>query len=152
MENWSVHHLFEKSLETLGSDSALNLIQYAKYLQRKKLPIIFTLRHLSQITNVDYSMLKNTVMRNREAANYKMFAIKKRSGGRRYIHSVSKDLFQIHQFINTEILKKCYVHHASYAFHSNGGIYACALSHCKARWLFQYDLKDFFYSINEIDV
>jgi RNA-directed DNA polymerase len=152
MENWSAHHLFQKSIPILGNQSAQELKNYAISLQRRKLPVIFTLRHLSKITNVDYLLLRKTVMRHREMANYRVFTIKKRSGGRRYIHRVSKELFKVQQFINTEILQKITPHHASFAFHSEGGIHACALSHCGARWLFQYDLKDFFYSIDEIDI
>ncbi|MCO6513036.1 MAG: RNA-directed DNA polymerase [Snodgrassella sp.] len=152
MENWSAHHLFQKSIPILGNRSSQELKNYAISLQRRKLPVIFTLRHLSKITNVDYLLLRKTVMRHREMANYRVFTIKKRSGGRRYIHRVSKELFKVQQFINFEILQKITPHHASFAFHSKGGIHACALSHCGARWLFQYDLKDFFYSINEIDI
>lgn len=152
MESWSAHQLYQKALPVLGSDSSQDLRKYAIFLQRKKIPVIFTLRHLSKITNTDYWLLRSTIKRRREIANYRMFSIKKRSGGRRYIHQVSKELFKVQQFINTEILQKIKPHSASFAFHAEGGIQACAKSHCFARWLFQYDLKDFFYSINEIDV
>ncbi|NUE65819.1 reverse transcriptase family protein [Snodgrassella sp. ESL0253] len=152
METWSAHHLLQESIPILGNRSSQELTNYAISLQRRQLPVIFTLRHLSKITNVNYLLLRKTVMRYREMANYRIFTIKKRSGGRRHIHRVSKELFKVQQFINTEILQKITPHHASFAFHSKGGIHACALSHCGARWLFQYDLKDFFYSIDEIDI
>jgi RNA-directed DNA polymerase len=97
-------------------------------------------------------LLRATVERRREAANYRMFAIKKRSGGRRFIHAVTGELFKAQQFINSEILQRLKPHPASFAFHPDGGIRACASEHCGTRWLFQYDLADFFHSVNEVDV
>src|SRR5208337_5251365 len=64
----------------------------------------------------------------------------------------SGKLLRVQQFINVEILRKITPHPCSFAFHRSGGIGRCAASHCGARYLFQYDLKDFFYDINEIDV
>ncbi|HOH30365.1 MAG TPA: reverse transcriptase family protein, partial [Candidatus Hydrogenedentes bacterium] len=116
------------------------------------LPVIFTLNHLAEITEVDYRTLRATVERKREWANYRMFAIKKRSGGRRHIHAVSGKLFSVQQFINSEILQRIPSHPNSFAFHRDGGIRSCAASHCGARWLFQYDLTDFFYDVTEVDV
>ena len=66
--------------------------------------------------------------------------------------SPASDLFRIHQFINQSILQATSVHSCSFAFHQSGGIRACAAKHCEAEWLFQYDLKDFFHDVTEIDV
>lgn len=152
MEIWSAHQLLKESSPKLGDTTAKSLFKYYQNLKNKNLPVIFTLRHLSKITNVDYLILRKTIMRRREMANYRIFSIRKRSGGWRYIHQVTKELFQVQQFINSEILQKLSPHPASFAFYSNRGIKACALKHCGARWLFQYDLKDFFYTINEENI
>ena len=152
METWSVHHLFEKAEETLGTEKASDLQRYAQRLRNEGLPVIFTLNHLAKITGVDYRILRTTVERKREAANYKMFPIMKRSGKRRFIHAVSGKLLSVQQFINSEILQKTIPHPSSFAFHSDGGIRKCAASHCGARWLFQFDLMDFFYDVTEVDV
>lgn len=152
MEAWSIHHLSQAAEPTLGKASAQQLKGYAQKLIRKNLPVIFTLRHLAKIVGVDYQLLRATAERRRESANYRMFAIKKRSGGRRFIHQVSSQLFITQKFINSEILQRLTPSSASYAFHSSGGIRNCASAHCGARWLFQYDLKDFFYSISEKNV
>lgn len=50
---------------------------YATRLTRAGLPVIFTLRHLAKITSVEYGVLRATVERRRESANYRMFAVKK---------------------------------------------------------------------------
>jgi len=152
MEDWSMHQLKEEAASRLGNDKAYELQEYASNLTAKKLPVIFTLNHLGKITGTDYEFLYETVNRKREFANYRMFAIAKRSGGRRFIHSVSKKLLMVQKFINTEILQSQKLHHCSYAYHPSGGIKNCAAAHCGAKWLFQFDLADFFYNINEIDV
>ena len=152
METWSAHHLFQKSRKKFNSDSVLLMQQYAVNLKHAGLPVIFSLGHLSKITGIDYELLHETVNRKREAANYNLFAIKKRSGGRRFIHAVNGKLFYLQKYINDEILQKVTPHSCSFAFHKSGGIKKCAASHCGCKWLFQFDLKDFFYNISELMV
>ncbi len=149
MEVWSAHHLSQAATPVLGKPAADHLSLYAQRLMRKNLPVIFTLRHLARITGVEYRVLRATVERRRESANYRMFAVKKRSGGRRHIHAVTDDLFKVQQFINLELLQNLKPHPASYAFHAEGGIRKCASMHCGARWLFQYDLENFFHALSE---
>jgi RNA-directed DNA polymerase len=131
---------------------ATQLQTYARRLIDKDVAVVFSLGHLARITGVDYRVLHDSVDRKREAANYRMYAVAKRAGGRRFIHSVCGDLFRVQQFINQEILQKCQTHRASFAFHPAGGIRKCAARHCEARWIFQFDLTDFFYDVTEIDV
>jgi RNA-directed DNA polymerase len=152
METWSTHHLYNKALAVHSTDTAFEIRRYAHNLTTRELPVIFSLEHLSRITHVSYAMLRATVERKRESANYRMFAVSKRSGGLRFIHAVTGDLQIVQRFINQEILQKCRTHPASFAFHSTGGIRKCAAQHCGARWLFQFDLSDFFYSVNEAQV
>ncbi len=151
MEAWSAHHLSQAATPVLGKPAADHLKTYANRLARTGLPVIFTLRHLAKITAVEYGVLRATIERRRESANYRMFAVKKRTGGRRHIHAVSGDLFKVQQFINLELLQKMRPHPASYAFHAEGGIRKCASVHCGARWLFQYDLENFFHTLSESD-
>lgn len=152
MESWSIHSFYTEATKELGNEKALKLQHYAQSLMTSNLPVIFTLGHLAKITHTDYNFLQDTVRRKREAANYKMFDIKKRSGGRRFIHAVNGHLYDVQQFINSELLQKVIPHPASFAFHPSGGIQKCAKKHCEARWLFHFDLKDFFYSVSEMTV
>lgn len=152
MENWSAHHLFRASRANLGEQIANDLREYSRHLREAGLPVIFTLGHLAKITGTSYKLLRDTVARRREVASYRIFWVSKRSGGRRYIHSVAHDLHRVQQFVNLEILQNCKPHPSSFAFHHSGGIRACATQHCGARWIFQFDLADFFYSINERDI
>lgn len=152
MEAWSVHNLYQQAKRNLGTEATDSLWKYAQNLIHSNIPVIFSLRHLSKITDVDYSFLRSTVERKRESANYKMFAVKKRTGGRRFIHAVSGQLLEVQQFLNSELLQRIIPHPSSFAFHPNGGIRKCATLHCRARWLFQFDLQNFFHAINETDV
>ncbi|MBA4017302.1 MAG: RNA-directed DNA polymerase [Pirellula sp.] len=152
METWSAHQLVTAAEPSLGPAIAEQLRRYSTQLRRQELPVIFSLQHLAKITGVQYQTLHDTVRRRREAANYRMYAVSKRSGGRRFIHAVCGELKAVQQFINAEILQRCKPHPCSYAFHSSGGIRQCAAAHCGARWLFQFDLADFFYDVTEVDV
>lgn len=152
METWSTHHLYQEAVAVHDTDTALEIRRYAQNLITKGHPVVFSLEHLSRITSVSYAMLRATVERKRESANYRMFAVSKRSGGLRFIHAVTGDLQIVQRFINQEILQNCRNHPASFAFHSSGGIRKCAAQHCGAKWLFQFDLSDFFYGVNEAHV
>lgn len=149
METWSAHQLYSKATSELGTASADQIKRYALNLIQHNRPVILTLNHLAKITNTNYKDLHSTVNRLRENQNYKLFSIMKRSGKRRFIHAPSKLIIKIHQFINSFILSKLLIHTNSYAYHKNGGIKKCASMHCGARWIFQFDLKDFFYTIPE---
>lgn len=152
MEIWSLHQLHNVSVEKLGLDKANSLRNYSHNLKENNLPTIFTLNHLANITGVTYHFLRSTVMRNRESPNYKMYVIRKKSGGLRYIHAVNGKLLKVQTFINEEILQHTTVSRSSYAFSKNGGIKSCAQAHCGAKWIFKFDLENFFYSINEYKV
>jgi RNA-directed DNA polymerase len=133
-------------------ESAVSFREYASQLREKKLPVIFTLGHLSTITSTSYRLLHDTVNRKRESANYTLFRIHKRRGGYRFIHAVNGDLLYIQKFINEEILQNVPLHSCSYAFSREGGIRKCANMHLGCRWLLKFDLQDFFTSINETKI
>lgn len=152
MEDWSAHHIWQAAQSNLDSEAAMALSRYARTLKSAQLPVVFSLKHLSAIVKVDYKILRESVRRKREAANYRIYRIAKRDGNFRYIHEVTSELFRVQTFLAHEILAKVPPHRAAFAFHSGGGIKRCAKQHCGARWLFQYDLSNFFYSVNETDV
>lgn len=151
MESWSAHQLYRTARDSLGPSTAKDLVLYADVLRQHRLPVVFSLRHLAELADVRYWFLHETVNRMRESSNYRMYRIRKRSGGFRWIHSVSGELLKVQAWINEEILQRIQPHPSSYAFHPSGGILNCAKVHCGCRWLFQFDLKDFFHNVSEID-
>jgi len=152
METWSAHHLFKRAEDSLGRNTAEEIARHALSLREKGLPIIFTLRHLAKITGTDYRVLHASVLRKRERSNYRMFAIRKRSGGRRFIHAPCPSLSIVQEFINSEILQRVSPNPAAFAFHRDGGIRRCAEMHCGSRWILHFDLQDFFHHITEMEV
>lgn len=149
METWSAHLLFQKASQQLDATTATSVQRYASRLRSQKLPVIFSMGHLGKITGIDYDFLHQSVNRKRDSSNYNLFSVRKRSGGHRFIHAVNGQLFDLQRYLNEEILQKVDPHPASFAFHSSGGIKQCAGMHCGCRWLLQFDLKDFFYTIAE---
>jgi RNA-directed DNA polymerase len=148
MEEWSVHQFHNRAIAS-SAPCIDDLVQYAKSLKEAGLPVIFSLGHLCKITRSNYNFLHNIVNRKVDLQNYRLFPIKKRSGGIRHIHAVAGKLYKVHDYVNRDILQNCSLHPSSYAFHSSGGIFKCAKQHCESKWIFQFDLKDFFYSISE---
>lgn len=152
MENWSIHQLENKAREIHNPQTVSSLRLYAQVLKDKNLPVIFSLVHFAKINNISLSYLISSINRKCENSNYKMYAVAKRSGGRRFIHAPTKKILTIQSFINEYILNNISPHHRSFAYHKNGGIAKCAVQHLGAKWIFKFDLKDFFYSISEYQV
>ncbi|WP_419627402.1 hypothetical protein, partial [Thiolapillus sp.] len=61
MESWSAHHLYQEACAPLGEEAAQDIRRYAMSLQEKRLPVVFTLKHLAKITDTDYRVLHTTV-------------------------------------------------------------------------------------------
>jgi RNA-directed DNA polymerase len=152
METWSAHHLYREASKQLDKDTVTFVQRYANNLRNRRLPVIFSLGHLGKITGIRYDFLHESVNRKRESTNYNMFSFQKRSGGRRFIHAVNGKLYDLQKYINKEVLQKAEPHPSSHAFHAFGGIRICASMHCGCKWLLQFDLTDFFYTVSETAV
>jgi hypothetical protein len=100
METWSSHQLVQQAEKPLGQEKADDLARYAQRLISRDVAVVFNLPHLAKIVGVKCEVLRDTVGRKRESSNYTMYAIRKRSGGRRFIHSVSADLFKVQQLMD----------------------------------------------------
>lgn len=123
----------------------------------KNLPSILSLNHLAKRTGVEYEWLRGFVMRRSMDGggpidSYDKFSIRKRSGGRRFIHVPTPKLMHTQRWINEHILKNLPLHPASHAFSRGNSIQKCATRHCGAKWLIKIDIADFFGSISEIQV
>lgn len=120
-------------------------------------PSILSLNHLAKRTGVEYELLRGFVMRGSMAGcelidPYKKFSIRKRAGGRRFIHVPTPKLMHTQRWINEHILKGLSVHPASHAFRKGNSIQKCAARHCGAKWLIKIDIADFFESVSEIEI
>jgi RNA-directed DNA polymerase len=152
MEAWSLHSLFLLTQKSLSTDKSINVLEYARNLRKKNLPVIFNIKHLSLITKIEKQFIYSSILRQRQENDYKIFTIRKRDGKYRTIHAPNEKLKSIQSYINREILSKISPHHSCFSYHPNGGIKKCALQHTEAKLLFKYDLEDFFFHINEISI
>jgi RNA-directed DNA polymerase len=135
-----------------GSSSVTlqNAIQQARSVARRGLPPILTLRHLAEITGVEYGYLREIVSRRRNP--YRTFQIRKRQGGKRLICAVEPQLLQVHRWLVETLLSKVTPHSRSFAYAQGDSPYKCAAEHAGCRWLVKIDLRRFFESISEIPV
>lgn len=116
------------------------------------LPPIFTLKHFSQLANIEYGFLRNVVSRD-ISDPYKIFRLKKNSGrGFRIISIPDPELMLVQKWINKNILEFGRPNVASYAFMKGVSVKDAAELHCGCRWLIKLDVRQFFESISEIAV
>lgn len=115
------------------------------------LPALLSLNHLALRTSVPHKFLRG-VVRRADINAYRKFSIRKRSGGRRFLHVPSPYLGTVQRWIHEHILKTVGVHSCSHAFRPKSSIYKCANKHSGAQWLIKMDITGFFESISEIQV
>lgn len=132
-------------------------IETAEALHRLSplMPPVFSLRHLSELSEVPYSILRETV--ERENDPYRLFRIRKRPVPNeplryRIITVPSPPLKRVQSWIDREILNHALPDEASTAFSTKSSIFDAAALHCGARWLIKLDVKSFFESIDERQV
>lgn len=125
-------------------------LRQVKLLQAAGLPVVLTLKHLAFITGVRYRYLHKIVARRRRG--YKVYHIKKRSGGQRVIYAPEKELLRVQRWIDQRILRAVPASEHSYAFNTGGSIVECARQHTECRWLIKLDLQNFFESYSEREV
>lgn len=133
-----------------------SIIQHAELVSAvsHKLPPIFSLRHLSHLTGVDYAFLRSVVERKDFIEPYKVFRLKKgakeQGRGFRIICIPEPFLMQAQRWIAKKILTYGEVHSASFAYAENCKIVDAAKLHCKCRWMLKLDVRNFFESFSEI--
>lgn len=120
------------------------------------LPPVFSLKHLAELSQVDYGLLRQLVSRS-ITDSYRTFKIRKRSKklsfkSYRTICVPSPELMKVQQWICKRILNiaKDNLHPASTAYAPKSDIVKATEIHCGAKWLIKMDLKNFFESISEI--
>lgn len=122
------------------------IISYTDNLLDKGMPVIFSLKHFSIITGMEYSVLQQ--MLQGIDGFYAYFLIKKKNGGKRRLVVPYNNLKLIQRWIHKEILEKLNVHPQCKGFIRGSGTLANALPHVGQEYIRKFDLKDFFESIN----
>lgn len=149
-------HSYIKKLKIDGSSNGYidSVYNNAKILVDNNLPVILTLGHLSHITNVPYQFLYNIVKRQTDP--YRVFTIKKRNGGKRYICIPENGLLDVQKWIHSNILcssttiQKLSPQVTAYIPKSSHIVNA--KKHLGSEWLLKLDITSFFESISEKQV
>lgn len=130
------------------------LLAVAKRLESAKVPTIFSLMHFARLSNTSWEKLRDIVRR--DCDEYRVFTIRKRSGGNRLICAPSLPLRRAQVWIDRNILRSPgglgLLHDASTAYAPSCSILKNASMHAGAAWIIKIDIKDFFESISERQV
>ena len=119
--------------------------------QSQGLPAVLTLGHLSHLSDVKYSYLRNLVS-GAATTSYNVFSIQKKHGGKRFICVPNPLLKQVQNWIQESILSRTQPHWRSFAYTPGSSVVACAAEHCYCNWLIKIDIANFFESISEMSV
>lgn len=151
MSSWTPHS-FRTTATAQGvpADAIQKLVEEGERLRLKGVPVIFTLGHLAAICDVPYKYLRDIVSRKFDP--YKVFNIRKRSGGYRQITVPEAALMRVQRWIHENILAAARVSPISTAFSAGSGPVKNAEQHSGSRWLVKVDVKSFFESISERQV
>jgi len=120
-------------------------LNYIKKLNRKNVPVIFEIEHLSQLLGVKLNVLCRMAYGSEKF--HRKFLIPKRSGGKREICSPYPSLLMCQQWIHRHILSHSKVHDCAHGFVPQRSIVTNASQHLNKKALLKMDLKDFFPSI-----
>ncbi len=137
--------------------NAISIAENVSKHSNEALPI-FTLAHLSKQSRVEVSVLDRLIMRHKldsKTPPYRVFSINKRSRkslDKRFICVPCNELYSVQRFINQNILIHLKCHKAVVSYKKGSSICDAASYHCDSKWLIKLDVKDFFDSINEVNV
>ena len=156
MEHWN-SQLFRKQAPAIAPDVLAQCIAVGKGITKlhRYVQPVFTLKHLSVLSQVDYGFMRQTVARRTDA--YTEFRVRKRSTQNsdpryRTICVPSPGLMKVQRWIAQNILAHVPAHACSVAFSKGDSLYKAVEPHCSAKWLVKLDIRSFFESISEASV
>ena len=150
-------HAYTRSPEFTASapEYRTALSKRLRKLDETGAPVVLSLKHLSLLSGVGFSSLQRIVSRKREHT-YRTFAIRKRSGGKRWISVPCASLLRVQRWVQDCVLSskaaQQLVSAQSKAFSPGDNIVANAAGHCSASMIVKVDIENFFTSINEVSV
>lgn len=151
MDFWPPHQYQESAAEAgLSPEVAEAALQQARQVQARGFPPILTLGHLCEHTGTPYTYLRRIVERQHDP--YRVFSIRKRSGGRRNICVPEAPLRRVQRALSRSVLALGEVHPTSCAYSPGSSPLRCAEQHVGCKWLIKADIQQFFESISEIQV
>lgn len=135
----------------ISEDSRDRIVKYSTRLQENNVPVIFNLRHLRKICNINKKEQNLYFGIHREQL-YRQFYIPKKSGGIRKIEAPDDKLKAIQRWIKNDILDSFSSSEHATGFKKGKSIVDNARQHIGKELIVNIDLKDFFPSIHYADV
>ncbi len=149
-------HNYLRQLSTDGAtfDYIEAIKRNAQPLVERGLPVILSLGHLAHATGTSHHILMSIAKR--QVDPYRVFAISKRSGGKRFICAPEPQLLKVQRWIHDHVLCSSHVlknlSSAGTAYMPGGGHIKNAKRHLGAEWLVKLDITRFFESVSERQV
>ncbi len=125
---------------------ATKYLDYAAPLLQRRLPVIFSAKHLADLLGRKESYVRSVVFGTDR--HYREFTILKRTGGRRLISAPYPALLECQRWVNANVLAGTSIHESAHGYVSARHIVSNALPHAGAATLLKLDIKDFFPSIS----
>jgi len=151
-------HQFDLGIQPLSVELGYKerLTQRFRAMQSGRVPVVFSLMHLAKLSGVRWQFLRAVVGRERLGQDYKVYPIKKASGGERRICVPSVELRAVQHWIAENVLRSpgatARLNSASHAYADGCSILKNAREHAAAPWMVKIDIHDFFESISERQV
>lgn len=146
--------IFLAEVKAQGKSEAYinNTLAYIDYLERKNLPVIFSIPHLALETEIEAKDLYNLIQNRNE--NYSFFLLRKKNkkNAPREIMAPQEELKFLQKWININILQRNYFNDHIHGFTPNSSILKHAKVHKNANFLLKIDLLKFFDTITEKQV
>ncbi len=130
-----------------SDDYKNEIIAYATNLTAKNLPIIFDITHLAFLTGISRLSLFHILIDRQ--SYYKIYKMRKKSGGYRWIMSPVNQLKSIQQWIKTNILEKVSINNSACGFVKGKSIKDNAIKHINQEVVLNIDLYHFFDTITD---
>jgi len=150
-ENWQRRK--EKEIVYLGAEvsSGLNDLESdAEKLKQNNLPVFSSIEELAAAMNLTVGKLRflSFSRKTSDVTHYISFKLPKKTGGHRLISAPMPDLKAAQIWILENILNRVAVHDAAHGFVSGKNIVSNARVHTGAKTVVNFDLENFFPSIN----
>lgn len=151
-------HIYDEGRRRgISEDILKNYIDTARITAsiNKEIPPLLTLKHLSHITDINVSFLRQIVCRDGRDT-YRSFAIHKKPLlgkplRKRFISIPEPRLMTVQKWISQEILSKATCHPCSVAYAPGSRLVDAANRHRGAKWIVKVDVLGFFDALTEID-
>ncbi len=153
MSTWTPSSYLKAGKKAGYNSTFLNsLVSEGNRLISLGVPVLFSAAHLAKMTDAPFPFINEIISRKKDP--YRIFTIRKRSGGKRTICVPHPPLLNTQRWIHRNVLLSCahLLHAASTAYGSHCSPLANAAKHCEAKWLVKIDIKNYFESISEEDI